>query len=356
MSQLGAIMSELCDCRFEKIGSIFKEGNGDYSVGECLSPSLTWQERDSLDLDRGPFDKEHDYHMSLISAFTSHAQELPLTSHTFFAPLPDRLDYKSTASYGTTMRRWNDFVAIGQKIDHSKNILLYSMAGQFLREMVPYLSGDLENNFTLSHPDLHPGNLYVDDSLNITCIIDWTSASTGPITELLTTPSLGGSAAPPSEFLIAAFRSGFSQRATPGSPKLIHSNLWEISERMWYFSRLVRLLSKNDYKLFQNLFELIYKTRTEGSRDSGGILLLFHERANQAENKKLLTELQEDDLTAEELEEKERACFPLSRTKDSDAIAVARKLTLMSEMNPGFIADHRLWQWVEEARNHDSSS
>ncbi|KAI1496490.1 hypothetical protein F5X99DRAFT_424654, partial [Biscogniauxia marginata] len=344
MSQLGAIMSELSDHRFEKIGSIFNDGNGGYFVGECLSPSLTWQERDSLDLDRGPFDEENDYFVSLILAFTSHAQELPLTPHVFFAPVPDMMYYRSIESHKTAVRRWNNFVAIGQKVDHSKNMLFYSIAGQFLREMIPRLICGLGTSFTLSHPDLHLGNLYVDDYLNITCIIDWSSASSGPITELLPTPSLRGSATPPSEFLTAAFRV---------VPELLHSNLWETSERIWYFSRLVRLLSRNDYEHFRRLFELVYETSAEEARSSKGILWLFHERANLDENKRLLVELQEEDITEEELQEKERACFPPSRTANSDAIAVARKLTLMSEMNPGFLADHRLWQWVEDARKHD---
>ncbi|KAI5459664.1 hypothetical protein BGZ63DRAFT_473363 [Mariannaea sp. PMI_226] len=349
MSQLGAIMSELSDHPFQRIGSIFTNGNGNYFIGECLSPSLTWQERDSLDLDRGPFEEEHDYLLSLISAFTSHAQELPLTPHIFLAPVPDMLDYKSLESYRKAGRRWNDFVAIGQKTDHSKNILFYSIAAQLLREMVPHLSSGVRNSFTLSHPDLHPDNLFVDDEFNITCIIDWSSASSGPITELLATPLLGSPAALSPE-LAAAFRAGFNQQSAEESP---HKSLWETSERVWYFSRLVRLLSKNDYTHFKNLFELVYKMSAEEAGGEKGILWLFHERANQDENKKLLAEFQEEDITMEELREKEQACFPPSRAANSDAIAVARKLTLMSDMNPAFLADHRLWKWVEAARKHE---
>lgn len=33
--------------------------------------------------------------------------------------------------------------------------------------------------------------------------------------------------------------------------------------------------------------------------------------------------------------------------------AVARKLTLMSEMNPYFVADARLWRWIEGALRED---
>lgn len=107
MEQLGSIMAELSEHRFTKIGSLFGDGNGDYIVGECLSPSLTWQEKDSLDLNRGPLHQEHDYLASLISAFTSHARELPLTPHFFYAPVPDDLHYKTVDSHRTAAQRWN---------------------------------------------------------------------------------------------------------------------------------------------------------------------------------------------------------------------------------------------------------
>lgn len=352
MEQLGSIMAELSDHCFDEIGSMFNDGNGGYIIGECLSPTLTWQERDSLNLNRGPFQQERRYLVSLVSAFTSHAKELPLTPHVFNAPLPDELHYKTIDSHRTAVRRWKDFVAVGQKIDHSKNVLFYCIAGQFLLEMIPHLSPGLGSGFTLSHPDLHVGNLYVDDDLNITCIIDWSSASTGPIAELLATPALGGSTGPPSDSLIAAFRSGFGRRAMKIAPEISNSKLWQMSDKMWHFSRLVRLLSRNDYEHFRQLFELIHKPSAEGAR----ILCLFHERAERDENKKLLVELQKEDLTAEQLQEKERGCFPPTGDANCDAIAVARKLTLMSEMNPGFLADHVLWQWVGEALRQDSPS
>ncbi|KAK6445562.1 hypothetical protein FP744_10001810 [Trichoderma asperellum] len=349
MEQLGSIVAELSNHRFDKIGSLFKDGNGGYVIGECLSPSLTWQERDSLDLNRGPFHQEHDYLSSLISAFTSHARELTITPHIFYAPVPDNLHYNTIHSHSIATQRWNEFASIGQKIDHSKNRLFYCIAGQFLFEMIPHLSSDVESSFPISHPDLHVGNIYIDDDLNITCIIDWSSASTGPIAELLATPGLGGSARPPSDSLIVAFRSGFGRRVTKISPELCNPKLWQTSDNMWYFSRLVRLLSRNDYEHFRRLFELVH----EPSAEETGILYLFHERAKSDENKKLLVELQEDDMTAEEVHEQERISISSTRRADSDAIAVARKLTLMSEMNPGFLANHVLWRWVEEALRQD---
>lgn len=350
MEQLGSIMAELSDHRFAEIGSLLKDGNGNYIIGECLSPSLIWQERDSLDLKRGPFHQEHDYLVSLISAFTSHARELPLPPHLFYAPVPDDRHYKTIDSYRIASRRWKDFVSIGQKVDHSKNRLLYCIAGQFLVEMIPHLSSGFGSIFTLSHPDLHVGNIYVDDDLNITCIIDWSSTSTGPIAELLATPGLGGSARPPSESLTAAFRTGFNQRSTRVGLELSLSKLWQVSDSMWPFSRLVRLLSKNDYEHLRRLFELTHQP----SAERAGILHLFHERAKSDENKHLLAELQEDDMTTAEVQEQERMAISSTRRANSDAVAIARKLTLMSEMNPGFFANHVLWQWIEEALKQDS--
>ncbi len=174
-------------------------------------------------------------------------------------------------------------------------MLFYCIVGQVLLEMIPHLSSSARKSFTLSHPDLHLGNIYVDADFNITCIVDWSSMLSGPITELLGTPPLGGSAAPPSEYLVAAFRSGFTKRAAEVTPELSRSRLWEKSDRMWHFSRLVGLLSKNDYEQFRKLFELVYKASNEGSGGRVGILSLFHERANRVENQKLLAEPQKED-------------------------------------------------------------
>ncbi|KAI1041064.1 hypothetical protein LB505_005852 [Fusarium chuoi] len=348
MTQLGAFISELYRHRFNSIGSLFQDGDASYVVGECLSPSLTWQDRDSLELDRGPFNTERDYLVAVISAFTSHAKELSLTPHVFFAPVPDMVDYESLLSYQKASRRWNEFVAIGQKIEHSKNILCYCIAGQILSEMIPDLASNAENGFTISHPDLHPGNIYVDENFNITSIIDWSSASTGPVSEILAAPSLASSSASPCGFLYSAFRAGFIREATERAQEVPTETLWRKSEIMWYFTRMTRLLSKNDHRLFEELFRLTCGRDCNLGRGKE-ILMLFHERASQNENVKLLAELQEDDLAAEELREMKRACLPPKRTANTDSIAVARKLTLMSELNPAFLADHRLWKWVEEA-------
>lgn len=40
MSQLGAIMTQLPSIRFNRIGSLLEDGNGNYSVIEHLPPSF----------------------------------------------------------------------------------------------------------------------------------------------------------------------------------------------------------------------------------------------------------------------------------------------------------------------------
>jgi hypothetical protein len=162
-------MSQLSQLRQDKIGSLFQESNEACVAGECLSPAFTWQQRASFDeIDRGPFSDESAYLNALISTYISHAEILPMTPHAFFAPVPYPSEYSSWASYKAAVDRWNDFVVVGQKIDHSKNRLAYCITGQLMREMLPHLSSSSPGaGFPLSHPDLHTGNIFVDQEFNV---------------------------------------------------------------------------------------------------------------------------------------------------------------------------------------------
>jgi hypothetical protein len=335
-------MSRLSKFHFDKIGSLFEDDNGGFSVRECLSPVLTWQSRDSFEteIDRGSFSQEDCYLRSLISAFVSHAKELPLSPYLFFSPLPKPVDYLTWDSYLAAVDRRGDFIVVGDKLEGSKNRLDYFIAGQILEEMVPLLLSQ-STDFTISHPDLHVGNVFVDEELNVTCIIDWCSTTTGPVTELLATPGLAGPSKPPSSSLVASFQSGVSQES-----RNIERDMWDRAEMMWYFSRLVRLLSGQDLPLFQTLYELVYKSEVEILSDSIDYGRLFHERAMLPSNKQLQSKLSEDDLSDEEVKEREKDVFSGAK---SERLAVARKLTLMSEMNPGLVGDRRLWRWLEDA-------
>jgi len=122
--------------------------------------------------------------------------------------------------------------------------------------------------------------------------------------------------------------------------------MWARAEMIWYFSRVVRLLSGQDLPLFRRLYDLVYKTKLESPSDLRDYGWLFHKRAMTASNKKLFSKLKEDDLTDDEMRTREKDIFSGDKL---DRLAVARKLTLMSEMNPGFLGDRRLWLWIEEA-------
>ncbi|KAI7760434.1 hypothetical protein LZL87_008524 [Fusarium oxysporum] len=315
MNQLGAIMSRLSKVHFDKIGSLFEDDTGGFSV------------------ERGPFTGETVYLRSLISAFTSHAEELPLTPYLFFSPLPKPADYSTWDSFRAATDRRGDFIVVGDKLEGSKNRLDYCIAGQILEEMIPQLSSD-STGLTISHPDLHTGNLFVDEDLNITSIIDWGSATTGPVTELLATPGLAGPSKPSSVALTAAFQAGFSEESLS-----INRDMWGRAEMMWHLSRLVRLLSGQDRPLFQRLYDLVYKPGVEYPSDSRDYGWLFHQRALASSNKQLLSKLKEYDLTDDEVKEREKDVFSGDKL---DRLPVAGKLTVMSEMNPGFIGGRRL--------------
>ncbi|KAF5611582.1 RNase H domain protein [Fusarium subglutinans] len=335
MAQLGATMLQLLDIHFDKIGSLFQDSNGNYCVGECLSPSLLWQHRDELEgIDRGPFNQESQYLRSLISAFNAHAEELSLTPHSFFAPIPNPFEYPNWASYCKAVERWQSFCSIGDKVEGNKNRLDFCIAGQFLNEMVPHFAS-AEARFVLCHPDLHLGNIFIDEDFNITCIIDWSSASTSPVAELLSTPGLNGSLSPPNQSLVTAFRSGFSNRGQVLGPQQ-----WERADKMWYFLRLVRMLSTQDYTLFKSLFELVY------NENADNIPRLFHERRMQEAGQAQFAKLCQGESEEEE-DEPIQKVDDNGQTHISVEVVVARKVSLMCEMNSNFVADKRLWLWIE---------
>jgi hypothetical protein len=86
--------------QFYKIGSLFKEDR-EYRVKKCLSPTLIWHQLDSLgdDVARGPFQHDHNYFKSLLSAFLLHIKELPLEQHAFFAPILELEEFKTFVSH-----------------------------------------------------------------------------------------------------------------------------------------------------------------------------------------------------------------------------------------------------------------
>ncbi|KAF5649501.1 RNase H domain protein [Fusarium tjaetaba] len=291
--------------------------------------------RDELvGIDRGPFDRESQYLRSLISALTTHAEELSLTPHSFFAPIPGPFEYPNWTSYQKAVDRWQHFCSIDDKVEGNKNRLDFCISGQFLDEIIPHLV-TTEERFVLCHPDLHRGNIFVDEDFNITCIIDWSSASASPTSELLSTPGLNGSLSPPKPSLIAAFRAGFRD-----GDQVLRPQQWARADKMWYFLRLVRMLSTQDYTLFKSLYDLVY------NENSDDIPRQFHERSMQDSGRALFAKLCQEGESGEGDEPTQEEDANGQTTVSVEAV-IARKLTLMSELNTNFVADKRLWLWIE---------
>ncbi|ODM23515.1 hypothetical protein SI65_01104 [Aspergillus cristatus] len=195
--------------------------------------------------------------------FKEHAEALPLSHHCFVAPVPHRDDYESSAQYCRACDVWNDFVAVENKLDSSDNRLDYVIAGDSLRDIVQRLDPPKTKpeSFPLCHPDLSVNNIYVDDSYNITCIIDWEFASTVPEAMLLIPPGLLQSRDELSQDLIAAFRDGLSAAISSrtrtakcntslGSPQQ--------SRCFWLLTRLLNLDSEHDFNLFTPVWDFIH--------------------------------------------------------------------------------------------------
>ncbi|TVY40200.1 hypothetical protein LOCC1_G006692 [Lachnellula occidentalis] len=346
MKQLGVISSQLLNLRFDKMGSLFEE-DGEYRIKKCLSPALVWHERDSLDdVPRGPFQHTHDYYESQLSAFLLHVKELPLDTHAFFAPIPELGEFETVLSYRSAVDRWNDFVTVGSKIDSSKNRLDYCVAGHFLRQMIPLItqqpfvtSGDFEDGYPLSHPDISTSNIFVDSDFNITCVIDWAFSSTVPISTLLVTPSLPHPRDEVDTTLVPTFRASFMDHFLQEKDIKLSPKFWDSTRRAWLFSRLVTLDSLQDYRYFTELYMSVYKPE-----DDIDVPRLFKDVQREEGFVELGTTLAEDDRSADKIQKDEEEYFHYSR---SEKEAIARKLTMVAGLSEGFVADKRLWQWIE---------
>ncbi|KAH6713712.1 hypothetical protein BKA61DRAFT_656297 [Leptodontidium sp. MPI-SDFR-AT-0119] len=315
MSQLGTISSQLLKLRFDKIGSLFEEDE-EYRVKECLSPALIWHQRDSLgdDVARGPFQHENEYHESLLSAFLLHVKELPLEQHAFFAPIPKLGEFGSFLSHRSAKM----------------------IAAATLQPLAP--PDESSNRFCLWHPDISLGNIFVDDDFNITCIIDWAFSSTVPISTLLMTPTFPHPRDDVDTTLVPIFRASLLRQICQSDIKL-DQEFWDCTRRTWLFTRLVTLDGLQDYSYFTELHALVYK-----SEDEINVPGLF--KGVQTEMQELAETLAEDGLLASEIKRGEEEYFSASNL---DREAIARKLTVMANLSQGFVADKRLWRWIEKA-------
>ena len=351
LSQLGGLTWKLSQLRFDKIGSLFEE-NGSFEIKECLSRGHMLHERYSLEIPRGPFASQARFYDSLVSAFSEHAEILPLSHHCFVAPVPSRDEYQSHTQYESAVNLWSDFVTIGRKTDSSDNRLDYIIAGDALRDIILKLPAINPETFPLCHADLSVNNIYVDDDYNITCIIDWAFASSIPETMMLETPGLPQYRDELSSELHIPFIDGFIA-AVPQSvdERLIH-RYREILERgqvSWRLSRLLNFDSIDDYRLLASIWYFAYGLE----KDLGQYFL---EMRRSPPYIRLYNEVQQEDQPLPKIEKDENDYF---RNKDLRN-TIAKKLTLISEWKAQyavnnsprlrkdmFVTSPKLWKWIQ---------
>ncbi|KFY72688.1 hypothetical protein V499_07186 [Pseudogymnoascus sp. VKM F-103] len=235
--------------------------------------------------------------------------------------------------------------------------------------MIPFLSGDLIeaqlrptiNGFPLCHPDLSASNIFVDNDLNITCIIDWAFESTVPVSTALMTPGLPHPRDGTEPYLDSAFKSGFITNGIYNEAKL-DFRLWKCTRRAWLFTRLTILNGIQDYCYFKELYTSAYKP-AEGIN----IPALF--KASQKGHKliELAKELADDEEWAPEILKDEEDYFSVIGKMETPDVgrkeaaligierrAIARKITMVSGLSQDFVADERLWRWIEKMKRDRS--
>ncbi|OAA48509.1 Aminoglycoside phosphotransferase [Metarhizium rileyi] len=346
MSQLGNYLSQLSRLRFNTIGSLFEEEGARFGIRECLSPSFVLQGRESIkNVPRGPFQNEEDYYLSLVSVLLAHSEQLEMGHHVLFAPVPCPQEYSNFAKYYIAQQRWNDYIAVGDKAESSQNRLHYSIIGMFIRDQViPYLTrrdDAQKSGFPLCHHDLSTQNIFVDDEFNITCIIDWAFCSTVPNSQLLSTPGLPH----PRDLLadqalIGAFRSAFEEECSRFQSIRPSKQDWKTGDMLSYLIRLVNFDALQDFYHLEALYQL-----TTGAAKDANLRATLVSISTESEARLLSAALAEDD----EPENKAR----LLENKYFSAVGeerrgLARYISFISQFNPLFVADKRLWRWIDE--------
>ncbi|KAJ5940720.1 hypothetical protein N7516_000888 [Penicillium verrucosum] len=320
LGQLGGIHAALSNIRFGEIGSLFMDSNNSYATRKCLFPSLVWQHRDEFDdtdVTRGPFSEAKTFYMASINSFLAHSAELPMEHHLFHAPVPVVQEYDSFEEYRLATDRWNDYATVGSKIESRENRLDYTLVGISLRDM---------------HPDISTQNIFVDEDLNITCIIDWAFASSVPPAMLLVCPGLPHPRDGIHSSLLGAFVDGFIAGEGFGCATALdfaHNDIF------WAFFRLINLDSLQDFHYFSLLIHSII------GQEVYPYLRHIKGKTEFLEAAEYVLEDEDDQERLKRDEEQYFSCVGPQRQ------ALSRHLTMVKQLNNQFVADKRLWKWIE---------
>jgi hypothetical protein len=142
-----------------------------------------------------------------------------------------------------------------------------------------------------------------------------------------------------------------SEPATFKKNALLYQML-QCSRPMWLLSRLLNFDSTMDFHLLSDLWQTI-------GHNYYDMLILFKSKQSSEQYARLRDRLKEDDQPAETVAEFERQYF----RKDVLGLQISRKLSLVSEWSSrygkpfsegirghgnAFVADKRLWIWIEQ--------
>jgi hypothetical protein len=242
----------------------------------------------------------------------------------------------------------------GKKIDSADNRLDYMIAADALRDIVPKLEfPTVIPTFPLFHPDLSVNNIFVDNDYNITCVIDWTFASSVPESMLLAHPGLPQHRNELDPELFAPFHSGFIATMPAASIEntLIHRYLesFERSQDVWGLTRLLDMDLAQDYIVFAKLWQSAYGSEKNLQR-------YFLQRRRSSHYTWLYRRVQKQDLPQSKIQKEENDYFRDKVFRHT----IARKLTLVSEFkaryadnseprlrNNMFVTSPKLWRWIE---------
>lgn len=151
--------------------------------------------------------------------------------------------------------------------------------------------------------------------------------------------------------LVGAFRPGFeseNRKAGRGivDRSVVDSDYWEVSKFVSHFMRLVNQDALQDYHHLEALFALRPITGEDDRNDTDTIPAIIAAQAATQEALALLDVLVANDEPESEVRREEKEYF---ETMDVGKLALAQKVTLAAEMNPRFVADRRLWRWIDAA-------
>jgi hypothetical protein len=121
---------------------------------------------------------------------------------------------------------------------------------------------------------------------------------------------------------------------------MLHQTFWEMTRKVRLFTRLTHFDALQDYNLFAELYTLVY------GQQMSNIPTMFKEQYGEPAVLDMEKILAADDQSSSDIGRNEKAYFSNVEPKQH---TLSKKLTLASVMSRGFVADRKLWHWIEDA-------